>query len=192
MSKFASSVVSFCVGHWTGRAFWARVAFQTAEEAPKPHIHPTHLTYDRTLNACRSAEVYQIDTRLQNACIYANLSAIAAWEELQLQPDKFEPEDKITNVVHQLLKERGADKPFNLQDNLLSVGLTSLDMTNLVLSIEGEFLIRIPDRVITPVNFRSVATIGRLLRDLMASSVDSAARPFESPTDRADAAPAGS
>jgi hypothetical protein len=44
MSKFASSVVSFCVGHWTGRAFWARIAFQTAEEAPKPHIHPTHVT----------------------------------------------------------------------------------------------------------------------------------------------------
>jgi acyl carrier protein len=120
------------------------------------------------------------------------LNAIAAWEELQLQPAKFEPEDKITNVVHQLLKERGADKPFNSQDSLLSVGLTSLDMASLILSIEGEFSIRIPDRVITPVNFRSVATIGRLLRDLMGSSVDSAARPFESPTDRADAAPAGS
>jgi acyl carrier protein len=94
-----------------------------------------------------------------------------------LQLSGFEPEDKIANVVHQLLKDRAADKPFDLQDNLLSVGLTSLDMTNLVLSIEGEFSIRFPDRVITPANFRSVATIGRLLRDLMTSSVDSASRP---------------
>jgi acyl carrier protein len=128
---------------------------------------------------------------LQNACVYANLQAIAAWEELQLQPAKFEHEDKITNV-HQLLKERGADKPFNLQDSLLSVGLTSLDMTSLVLSIEGEFSVRIPDHIITPANFGSVVTIGRLLRDLVLSSVYSASRPFESPTDRADAAPAGS
>jgi acyl carrier protein len=73
--------------------------------------------------------------------------------------------------VHRLLQERSTDKLFHYQDNLLSVGLTSLDMTNLMLSIEEEFSIRIPDRVITPSNFMSVATIGRLLRDLVTSSV---------------------
>jgi acyl carrier protein len=78
-----------------------------------------------------------------------------------------EPEDKIANSVHQLLKQRAIDKPFGLQDNLLSVGLTSLDMTSLILSIEAEFAIQIPDRVITPANFASVATIGRLIRELM-------------------------
>jgi acyl carrier protein len=81
-----------------------------------------------------------------------------------------EPEPKIADVVHRLLKERSIDRAFRFQDNLLDVGLTSLDMTNLILSVEAEFSIQIPDRVITPANFMSVATIGCLLRDLMKSS----------------------
>lgn len=78
----------------------------------------------------------------------------------------FEPEEKIADVVHQLLRDRSVDRAFAFQDNLRDVGLTSLDMTNLVLSVEAEFSIRIPDRAITPANFTSVATIGRLVATL--------------------------
>ena len=78
----------------------------------------------------------------------------------------FEPEAKIADVVHQLLRDRSIDRAFAFQDNLRDVGLTSLDMTNLVLSVEAEFAIRIPDRAITPANFTSVASIGRLIRTL--------------------------
>ena len=75
----------------------------------------------------------------------------------------FEPESKIADVVHRLLRDRSIDREFALQDNLRDVGLTSLDMTGLVLAVEAEFSIRIPDRAITPANFMSVATIGRLV-----------------------------
>jgi acyl carrier protein len=78
----------------------------------------------------------------------------------------FQPEPKIADVVHQLLRDRSIDREFTLQDNLRDVGLTSLDMTSLVLAVEGEFSIRIPDRAITPANFMSVATIGRLVATL--------------------------
>jgi acyl carrier protein len=78
----------------------------------------------------------------------------------------FQPESKIADVVHQLLRDRSIDREFTLQDNLRDVGLTSLDMTSLVLAVEGEFSIRIPDRAITPANFMSVATIGRLVATL--------------------------
>jgi acyl carrier protein len=81
-----------------------------------------------------------------------------------------EPEPKIAEVVNRLLKERSIDRAFEFHENLLDVGLTSLDMTNLILSVEAELSIRIPDRVITPANFISVATIGRLVRELMKSS----------------------
>jgi acyl carrier protein len=79
-----------------------------------------------------------------------------------------EPEVKIANAVQQLLKQRAIDKSFNFQENLLSIGLTSLDMTSLILSVEADFAIQIPDRVITPANFASVTTIGRLVRELTA------------------------
>jgi acyl carrier protein len=81
------------------------------------------------------------------------------------RPD-VEPEPKIADVVHQLLRDRSADREFAFEDNLRDVGLTSLEMTNLVLSVEAEFSIRIPDRAITPANFASVATIGRMVRTL--------------------------
>ena len=76
------------------------------------------------------------------------------------------PESKIADVVHQLLRDRSIDREFAFQDHLREVGLTSLDMTSLVLAVEAEFSIRIPDRAITPANFVSVATIGRLVATL--------------------------
>ena len=87
----------------------------------------------------------------------------------------FEPEQKIADVVHQLLRDRSVDRAFAFQDNLRDVGLTSLDMTNLVLSVEAEFSVRIPDRAITPANFTSVATIACLVATL--SNSDGVAQP---------------
>src|SRR5262249_40265057 len=78
----------------------------------------------------------------------------------------FESETKIADVVHQLLRDRSIDREFAFQDNLRHLGLTSLDMTSLVLAVEAECSIRIPDRAITPANFLSVATIGRLVATL--------------------------
>jgi acyl carrier protein len=89
-------------------------------------------------------------------------------EDFGLHGPNEEPEDKIANVVHQLLKQRAIDKSFDFQENLLAIGLTSLDMTSLILSVEADFAIQIPDRVITPANFASVTTIGRLVRELTA------------------------
>jgi acyl carrier protein len=78
-----------------------------------------------------------------------------------------EPEPKIAAIVHQLLRDRSVDRPFAFDDNLRDVGLTSLDMTNLVLAVEAELAIGIPDRAITPANFTFVATIGRLVTELL-------------------------
>ena len=50
--------------------------------------------------------------------------------------------------------------------DLREVGLTSLDMVSLVLSVESEFGIKIPEREITPTNFRSIATIETLVARL--------------------------
>jgi acyl carrier protein len=85
----------------------------------------------------------------------------------------YEPEHRIADLVHQLLNERSIARAFQFCDNLRDVGLTSLDMTNLVLSVEAEFLIRIPDRAITPDNFRSVAAIGGLVTTLLTPTIGS-------------------
>jgi acyl carrier protein len=84
-----------------------------------------------------------------------------------MPPDALEPEPKIAEIVHRLLRDRAIDREFSFDDNLRDVGLTSLDMTSLVFAVEGDFAIEIPDRSITPANFTSVASIGRLVRTLI-------------------------
>jgi acyl carrier protein len=92
-----------------------------------------------------------------------------------MSPDALEPELKIADIVHRLLRDRSVDREFGFVDNLRDVGLTSLDMTSLVFAVEAEFAIEIPDRAITPANFTSVASIGRLIRTLIPADADRAA-----------------
>jgi len=80
-------------------------------------------------------------------------------------------ERKIAKVVHRLLLDHSIDRTFDMQDDLRDVGLTSLDMASLVLSVEAEFDLMIPERDITPPNFRSVASITSLVTRLRASKV---------------------
>ena len=76
------------------------------------------------------------------------------------------PEERITTAVRRLLAERGVTRAFAAHEDLREVGLTSLDMVNLVLAVEAELAVGIPEAEITPANFRSVATIEALVTSL--------------------------
>lgn len=54
------------------------------------------------------------------------------------------------------------DPDANLQD----LGLTSLDMVNLMLAIEAEFDLTIPGPKLIPANFRTINSIVALVREL--------------------------
>ncbi len=77
------------------------------------------------------------------------------------------PEARIFRLVRQTLPaataaELTTDQP--LQD----AGLKSLDMVTLMLAVEAEFGLEIPQRQMTPENFHSVAAIERLVASLSA------------------------
>jgi acyl carrier protein len=76
-------------------------------------------------------------------------------------------EGKIAKVVQRLLSDHSIDRTFYVEDDLREVGLTSLDMASLVLSVEAEFDLMIPEREITPANFRSVSAITNLVTALL-------------------------
>jgi acyl carrier protein len=78
-------------------------------------------------------------------------------------------ERKIAKVVHRLLLDHSIDRTFHADDDLRTIGLTSLDMASLVLSVEAEFDLMVPEREITPANFRSVSTITSLVAVLLHS-----------------------
>ena len=77
------------------------------------------------------------------------------------------PGDRVADVVQRLLTERSISRPVCSDDDLSEVGLTSLDMVNLMLSVEAEFDLEIPEIHITPANFRSISTISRLVTELL-------------------------
>jgi acyl carrier protein len=75
--------------------------------------------------------------------------------------------ERVVTVVQRLVDERSITRPFSTDDTLTEVGLTSLDAVKLVLLVEDEFNIEIPLSELTVANFRSIATISRLVSRLL-------------------------
>jgi acyl carrier protein len=87
-----------------------------------------------------------------------------------LDRTKLDVTDRVTVLVRQLLAKRAIERPVGADDILTECGLTSLDTVNLMLAVEAEFDIKIPDRDMTPSNFRSIARIGALVDGLLRDS----------------------
>jgi acyl carrier protein len=76
-------------------------------------------------------------------------------------------EIRITGLIHNVLAERSIERTVSTDDDLRDIGLTSLDMVSLVLLVEAEFDVRIPENKITPANFRSVRAMSALVAELV-------------------------
>jgi len=74
---------------------------------------------------------------------------------------------RIGAIVARMLAKRGAATDVAPDRNLREAGLTSLDMVNLMLAIEGDFDIFIPQEEMTPENFRSIDAIQALVSTLI-------------------------
>jgi acyl carrier protein len=85
-------------------------------------------------------------------------------------------QDRIVAVVQRLLAEHSIEREFGAEQDLRDVGLTSLDMASLILSVEAEFDLMIPERHITPANFRSVSAITVLVTALLDAKASPAPR----------------
>jgi acyl carrier protein len=71
--------------------------------------------------------------------------------------------DQIIAIAVRMLVKRGVNTVPASTDNLREAGLTSLDMVNLMLAIEAQFDIEIPQSAMTPDNFDTVAAIENLV-----------------------------
>ena len=78
-------------------------------------------------------------------------------------------EKRIAGLVQRLLAEHSIDRVVALEDDLRLAGLSSLDMVSLVLSVEEEFELMVPEGNIMPSNFRSIASMSRLVETLRKS-----------------------
>jgi acyl carrier protein len=73
---------------------------------------------------------------------------------------------RLLALVGQILdKSDGQSLPVDAR--LSELGMSSIKMVNLMLAVEGEFDLSIPQQEITPDNFRSVTSIEALLERLI-------------------------
>jgi acyl carrier protein len=72
-------------------------------------------------------------------------------------------QSRTVALVKAILEQNSIVVEFDPDSRLADIGLTSMDMVNLMLGVEAEFDFTIPQSEITPENFKSVATLQRMI-----------------------------
>jgi acyl carrier protein len=78
--------------------------------------------------------------------------------------------NRLFALVRSILEQNSIAVEVTREARLVDIGLTSMDMVNLMLGIEAEFDFMIPQDLITPENFQSVATLERLVASQLAAA----------------------
>lgn len=87
-----------------------------------------------------------------------------------MQSQNADVRTRIIALVKVILEQNAISAEVTTEALLVDVGLTSVDMVNLMLGVEAEFDFTIPQDEITPENFQSVETLQRMvLRELRAA-----------------------
>jgi len=71
--------------------------------------------------------------------------------------------NRVIKLVKGILAQNSLPTDVTPSAKLVDVGLTSMDMVNLMLGVEAEFDFTIPQSEITPENFQSVETLERMV-----------------------------
>jgi len=79
--------------------------------------------------------------------------------------------DRVAELARRAFGKEPPARPIGHDDDLRASGLSSLGLVNLMLAVETEFDLKIPERDMTPANFRSVARIVELVGALSVQPV---------------------
>jgi acyl carrier protein len=79
------------------------------------------------------------------------------------------PRQRIIALVERLLERSAASPPLSTTARLNELGMSSMKMISLMLAIEVEFDLAIPQADITPANFDSIASVEATVTRLLAS-----------------------
>lgn len=81
---------------------------------------------------------------------------------------------RVAALVRKVLEREEIKQTVSPDDDLRTSGLSSLGLVNLMLSVESEFDLKIPEREMTPANFRSTVRIVDLVDTLSQAPAASA------------------
>jgi acyl carrier protein len=72
----------------------------------------------------------------------------------------------VAAIVARIAERHGISHAIAANDSLVDRGMTSMAMVDLMLAVEAEFDVTIPQREMTPANFRSITCLAQLLARL--------------------------
>jgi acyl carrier protein len=82
---------------------------------------------------------------------------------LKMQTFDANVRDRILALVKTIIEQNSIVAEVQPDSRLVDVGLTSMDMVNLMLGVEAEFDLTIPQSEITPENFQSVDALQSMI-----------------------------
>jgi acyl carrier protein len=71
--------------------------------------------------------------------------------------------DRLVSLVEEIIAKNPVSQSISIDDEFTKIGLSSIEMVALMLAVEAEFDIIIPQSDITLENFRSILTIESLI-----------------------------
>ena len=77
------------------------------------------------------------------------------------------PHDRIIGLVERILEHPAGAAPLPVMARLNELGMSSMKMINLMLAIEVEFDVSIPQADITPDNFETISSVEALVVRLL-------------------------
>ena len=80
-----------------------------------------------------------------------------------MQTSNTDVQTRVLALVKAILEQNAIAADVHPEQRLVDVGLTSMDMVNLMLGVEAEFDFTIPQAEITPENFQSVKTLEEMV-----------------------------
>jgi acyl carrier protein len=78
--------------------------------------------------------------------------------------------ERLIALVREILGPPAASRPLPIDARLSDIGMSSIKMVNLMLAVEAEFNLTIPQDDITPENFSSISAVESLISRLLAST----------------------
>jgi acyl carrier protein len=86
--------------------------------------------------------------------------------DMDMEASTAEVRGRVLTVIRNILKQNAIVADVHPETQLVDIGLDSMDMVALMLGVEAEFNITLPQPEITPENFESVRTLETMILKL--------------------------
>ena len=94
---------------------------------------------------------------------------LIAMSGVEMQDLAASVQDRVLSVVRIVLRENAIIADLHPESRLVDIGLDSMDMVALMLKVEAEFDLTLPQPEITPENFQSVKTMELMILNQLGS-----------------------